>query len=65
MKALIDLLKGKKTFVVALAVGVLGVLQALSIFTVPEAAWPVIAAVGLASLRAGVNKVAEAAKESS
>jgi len=65
MKSLINLLKGKKTFIVALAVGTLGVLQALNIFTVPVEVWPIIGAVGLGSLRAGVNKVAEAAKESS
>ncbi len=58
----LELIKGKKTFIIAIVTAVLGTLQALGIFAVPEYAWPIIAAAGLATLRLGVNKVAEGVK---
>lgn len=62
MDNIIELLKGKKTYLVAIAIVVLGFLQGFNIFIVPEWAWPIVAAVGLTTLRAGVNKVAEEVK---
>lgn len=56
-------LKGKKTYIIGIVIAILGVLQGLDIFTLPEWAWPIIAAAGLATLRAGVNKVAEGVKK--
>jgi hypothetical protein len=58
MGDLLEKLKGKKTYIIAIATIVLGALQGLGIFTLPEFAWPIIAAAGLTALRAGVDKVA-------
>ena len=62
MEKILELLKGKKTYLIAIAVVALGTLQGLDIFVLPEYAWPIIAALGLGSLRAGVNKVSDAVK---
>jgi len=62
MGKLIELIKGKKTYIVAIVTVTLGLLQGLDIFVMPEWAWPVIAAAGLATLRSGVNKVSDAVK---
>lgn len=62
MDSVIEFLKGKKTYLVAIAIVVLGFLQGFNIFIVPEWAWPIVAAVGLATLRDGVNKVAKVVK---
>ncbi|KKL60936.1 hypothetical protein LCGC14_1807640 [marine sediment metagenome] len=62
MEELFKFLRGRKSFIIAGLVLVLGGLQGLDIFTMPEYVWPVLAgAFGLA-LRAGVNKVAEEIK---
>jgi len=58
----IKFLKGKKTYIVAVAIAVLGVLQGTGLFTLPEAVWPVLAAVGLTTIRSGVNEVAKTVK---
>lgn len=63
MEDLIKLIKGKKTYIVAVAVVTLGLLQGLDIFIMPDWSWPVIAACGLATLRSGVNKVADTIKK--
>ena len=62
MNEIIEFLKGKKSYILALVTVVLGVLQGLDIFILPEWAWPVIAGAGLTFLRAGVGKVAEGVK---
>ncbi len=62
MNELLEFLKGKKTFLIAITTVVLGALQGLDIFVLPEWAWPVIAGFGLTFLRVGVNKVAEGVK---
>lgn len=56
-------LSGKKTYVVAVLVAALGVLQGLEIFTVPDGVYAVLGALGLGTLRAGVSKAAKAAKD--
>lgn len=58
-----EFLKGKKTYIVAIAIVVLGALQGLDVFVLPEWAWPIVAALGLTTLRAGVNKVSDTIKE--
>jgi hypothetical protein len=62
MKDIIEALKGKKTYIIAIAVVALGCLQGLEIFTLPEYAWPIIAALGLGTLKAGVDRVAGTVK---
>ena len=62
MKEIIEYLKGKKAYLIAIATAVLGTLQGLDVFTLPEWVWPILAACGLAALRAGVNKVADGIK---
>jgi len=62
MEKLIEWARGKKTYIIAIVVVVLGLLQGLDIFVLPDAVWPIIAACGLATLRSGVNKVAGAVK---
>ena len=63
MNELIEFLKGKKTYIIAIAIVVLGFLQGMEVFIVPEWAWGILGALGLASLRAGVNKVADTIKK--
>lgn len=62
MDKIFELLKGRKTFIVAITIAVLGLLQGLEVFVVPEWVWPVIGGLGLTFLRAGVNKVSDAVK---
>jgi len=59
MAAIINILKGKKTHVIAVVALILGILQGFDIFTVEAEWWPVIGALGLSSLRAGVKSTAE------
>jgi hypothetical protein len=59
MEEILKALEGKKTFLIAIVTVVLGVLQGLEIFVLPDYAWPIIAAAGFAALRSGVNKIAE------
>ena len=58
----LEFLKGKKTYIIGGAVVVLGFLQGFDVFTVPEAVWPILGGLFGLSLRAGVNKVADAVK---
>lgn len=62
MNEIIEFLKGKKTYIITVAMVFLGVLQGLGVFALPEAVWVVLAGLGLAFIRAGVNKVADAVK---
>ena len=63
MNNVIEFLKGKKTYIIAIAIAILGVLQGLEIFVVPEWAWAIIAAVGLGTIRAAVTKVSDVIKQ--
>ena len=56
-------LSSNKTYIIAGVIGVLGVLQGLNVFVIPESAWLVLSAFGLGFLRAGVNGVAKTVKE--
>ena len=63
MAAILNLLKGKKTHLIASLAVILGILQGFDVFTVPVEAWPVIGALGLSTLRAGVEKNAEQVRQ--
>ena len=63
MKTVMEFMKGKRTYIVALAMLILGALQGLDIFTMPEWGWGILGAVGLGALRAGVNAVAKKVEE--
>lgn len=62
MDQILKLTKDKKTYLIVIAVVVLGALQGLEIFVMPEWAWPIIGAAGLGTLRAGIKKVADEVK---
>lgn len=62
MDKVLDFIKGKKTYIIAATVCVLGFLEGTDIFAVPEFVWPILGALGLTTLRAGVEKVKEATK---
>ena len=55
MTGVLKWLSGKKTFIVALGIGAVAVLRALDV-EIPEVTWPILAALGLAAIRAGVKK---------
>ena len=55
MAKLIEWLKGKKTYIVAIVAGVLATLQSLGI-VVPEYVYVLLAAFGIAAVRAAVTK---------
>jgi hypothetical protein len=55
MIALIEMLKGKKTYIVAIATAVLGVLQTLGVWQIPAEAWPFIVAAGFGGLRDAID----------
>jgi hypothetical protein len=63
MQAVMEFLKGKRTYIVAIAMLILGALQGLDIFIMPEWGWGILGAVGLGTLRAGVNTVAKKVEE--
>ena len=62
MNSAITWLRGRKTYIIAAAMVILGILQGLAIFALPEWAWAVIAGVGLTTLRAGVTGIAKSLK---
>ena len=49
------LLQGKKTYIMAFLVGVVGALKYLGI-EIPDVVWPILGALGLGALRSAVNK---------
>ena len=55
MKAILDWLKGKKTYIVFAALFIIGGLQANGI-EIPQWVYSILAALGLGALRAGVKK---------
>jgi len=63
MNETIKFLMGKKTYLIAASVVVLGFLQGMDIFTVPDAVWPILAGFGLTTLRSGVKSVADSVKK--
>jgi len=61
MKVL-EFINGKRTYLIAAVVVILGFLQGMDIFTVPEHVWAIAGGLGLTTLRSGVNKVAGTVK---
>lgn len=59
MKEIVTWLQGKKTYIIAIIVGVVACLQYLGV-EIPEWAYALLAALGLGSLRSGVNNTTKA-----
>ena len=58
MGKLLEFLDGKKTYIVAGLAAVIAGLQASRVIgAIPEYVWQVLGALGLASVRDGINKV--------
>jgi len=55
MDGLLNWLKGKKTYIIAIGCAIVAGLTAMGI-VIPEWVWPVLAALGLGSIRAAVRK---------
>jgi len=55
MQKILGFLSGKKTFIVAVGIAVVAGVRAFG-YEVPEVVWPILAALGLAAIRAGVKK---------
>jgi hypothetical protein len=55
MAKLIEWLKGKKTYIVAIVAAVTGVLQAFGV-VIPEYVYAVLAALGISAVRAAITK---------
>ncbi len=55
MAKLMEWLKGKKTYIVAIIGGILGILQGCGV-PVPEYVYAILAAFGIAAVRAAVTK---------
>lgn len=53
---ILELLKGKKTFIIALLIAVAAGITAFTSFEIPEAAWAILAALGLGAVRVGMKK---------
>jgi len=62
MNQLIDILKGKKTYIIAIVAVVLGTLEGFGVFAIPDYIWPILGAAGLGTIRAGVTKVSGTVK---
>jgi hypothetical protein len=60
---ILTFLQGKKTYIVAVAIAVLGCAEAMGWFSVPEWVWPIAGGLGLTTLRAGVTGVAQSIKD--
>ena len=52
---ILEWLKGKKTYIIAGLVGITAVLQHLG-YPIPEIVWPILGALGLGAVRAGIKK---------
>lgn len=57
MQAILDFLSGKKTYLIAVVVAILALVQACDV-QIPPALETILAALGLVTLRAGVKKAA-------
>lgn len=55
MQKIIAILDGKKTYLIAAAVGLVAAAQALG-YTVPEWVWTLLTAAGLGSVRSAIDK---------
>jgi len=55
MTKLIEWLKGKKTYIIAIIGGIVGILQACGVI-IPEYVYAILAALGIGAVRAAINK---------
>lgn len=62
MNEIIAALKGKRSYIIAISTAVLGILQGLGLFTVPDYVYVLIASAFGITIRAGVNSVADTVK---
>ena len=62
MNKVINLLKGKKTYIIGGITLILGFLQGFGFFTVPDSVYAILLAMTGISLRAGVSKIAKDVK---
>lgn len=63
MKEIIEFVKGKKTYIIAAIMVILGTLQGLDIFVLPKEVWVILGGLGFASLRSGVDKISGTVKK--
>ena len=63
MKKVLEYLKGKKSYILGIVVAVLGVLESQGVFSIPDYLWPILAAVGLGTLRAGISDISKQVKK--
>ena len=57
-------LNGKKTYIIAGVMVVLGVLQGLDVFTVPNEVWATLGGGAFITMRKGIGKVAKEVERS-
>lgn len=62
MSKFLTFLSGKKTYITAIAIAILGVAEGYGFIKVPEWVWAVLASLGLTFIRSGVNGVASVIK---
>jgi hypothetical protein len=55
VKKIVEWLSGKKTLIVSVSIAVVAVIRAFG-YEIPVWIWPILAALGLAAIRAGVKK---------
>jgi hypothetical protein len=63
MEIIGKLFKGKKTYIVAIAIVVLGVLEGFDVFEVPYTWWLVLTGAGLGFMRKPVNTIEKSIEE--
>jgi hypothetical protein len=57
VKSILDFISGKKTYIVAILVGLGGAAQVLG-YHVPDAVWPILGGLGLGAVRDAIGKSA-------
>lgn len=63
MKTVIEFLKGRKSYLIGIAIAVIGVLDGTGVFVIPEYVWPILAAAGLGALRSGISDISKEVKK--
>lgn len=63
MEKALTFLKGKKTYLIGIAIAVLGVLDGTGVFVIPEYVWPILAAAGIGTMRSGISDISKQVKK--